>query len=128
MLKSPYDRSAIVISYVWEAIPLPFHSRRIALLRVKSRHACYQVKMEMEEDLALLQAAIATARRMEDELARSDLAFEPTRRAAVVAFRAALTRLRLRIRHDFASHPRPDADIPDNLPPAPGSNHNTPPQ
>ena len=101
-METVLERTALTLSYLWEALALLFSSGRMAALRLKGRLTRYEMALGVEEDYAFLCDAVRTLQRMEKELFHSNLDFEPSRLAAVLAYQVAVKRLRQRMLRDFA--------------------------
>ncbi|GEM_PF-6062035 len=92
------NRTALLLSYVWEALVLPIHSARLAALRLSSRRVQYELSLALEREYVAFKQDVARIIRMERELASANLALVASRRAAAEAFQARLNLLRKHIR------------------------------
>jgi hypothetical protein len=105
------DRVALALSYLWHALALPFHSGRLASIRLSRHSASFELAQAARRERDALVEVIRTAQKMEQDLAGADLALEPSRRLAVLALRRALARLRQLVADGF-SEDRPTPGPP----------------
>lgn len=89
-----FTRTAFFLSYLWEALLLPFHAARLARLRLTSRRRQYELKLALDRELTAFQQDVARMRRMERDLAASNLRLAPSRQAAAELFHNRLLLMR----------------------------------
>ena len=90
-------RTALALSYVWELLALPFHSGRLAALRLASQRAGYELALGLDQELIALRRALHVIQQMEREVEEIDLTLSASRQLAVKSLAIVLARLQQRL-------------------------------
>ena len=94
MVDIVFDRTAQMLAYLWQFAALPFHSGRLAALRLAMHRATFSASSWVREDLEVLKQALKVIQQGEHELERTSLRFGASQELAALACKAFQARIR----------------------------------
>ncbi len=96
------DGMAVALSNLWLLCALPFHTLRLARIRLRAHLSQVGLAVAMESELKSFRKAIQVAEKMEHELEEMDLTFQLSSRAMLAVFKSRMRRLRQRAAESLA--------------------------